>query len=242
MCLLKVENDTFKFEVSLLGQAFNEYPNQFSVAAYAAKHLNKHESQADKLMTLTITDKVHYFDISYSYQFTEKQMPFMWQSYGNDLSVSVNATLNSQPFFMWIIVNAIFEAKSLSTYVALPALLPLAENCLKNNQYSTGGKYCFSVHTNFTGSWYESTEVCKGKGGELWNVNNKFIWNHVMRSSKSEWYLEKDRQERPIEYDGGIDASSLLHLSSVMFLKYPECDQQVKKTFSLCFCQYFSCN
>ena len=168
-----MENDILKFEVSLLGQATDEYPNQFSLAAYLVKRPNMRMSLDDKNLKMTISDKAHYSDVSHSFDFTAKQMPFVWQSYGKYIRVSVNATQNDQPFFMWIIVNAIFEANSLHSYVAWPLFLPLGEHCLKNNYLSTGGKYCFSIHTNFTGSWLGSEDICTEKDGDLWQPNNK---------------------------------------------------------------------
>ena len=239
MYFLQVKNDAFKFEVSLLGPAADEYPNQFSVAAYIEKTPNTHVSSSDRNLKLTISDKMHYSDISHSYKFTDKHMPFVWQSYGKHLTVSLNATLNNQPLLIWIIINAVFEANSLYSYVTVTSLTALGENCLKNNRSSPGVNYCFSVHTNFTGSWLESKELCKKKGGELWKPNKKHIWNEVMRSSKSEWYLQKNRQ--PIVYDGRINALPLLRSSSLMYLTLIEHDQEVNKGLFL-FVKHFELN
>ena len=227
MCLLDVENDIFNFEVSFLGEATNEYPNQFAVAAYTEKLPIKHVSIHKKRLILTISDKMPDSEIFYSYKFTDEQMPFVWQSFGKHLTISLNATQNDQPLFMWIIVNAIFETHSLYSYIISPINLPLAEHCLKNNRLSMEGKNCFSVHKNFTGSWLESEEMCKEKGGELWNADNEFDWNDVMRSSRTTWYLENDERWQPVEYDGQINALHLLCSSSVMYLKSPEHDQAV---------------
>ena len=158
-------------------------------------------------------------------------MPFVWQSYGKYLTVSLNATQNDQSFFMWIIVNANFEAISLYSYVVLPQFRPVEENCLKNNLYTIGRGSCFSIQTNFSGSWLESEEICKEKGGELWKPNNKHSWNEVMRSTKNEWYLEKFGAHQPIEYDGTINALPLLKSSSLMYLKFPKYDQDVNRRF-----------
>ena len=229
----RVKRDVFEFEVSLLDRTSSIYPNQFSVAGYQVKLPHQHVSSSDKHLGLTISDKIHYSDNFSSYEFTDKQMPFVWQSYGKYLSVSVNGTQNDGPFFMWIIVNAIFETKSLYSYVLSPCYLPIGEKCLKNNLHSIGGKYCFSIHTNYTGSWLESEQICKDKGGELWQINNKFDWNEVMRSSKCEWYFEKDWHQRPVEYDGRINALSLLHSSSVMYLKFPDQEVNIQAFLSL---------
>ena len=143
----------------------------------------------------------------------------------------MNATLNDQPVFMWIIVNAIFEVKSLYSYVTSPFIFSLEEHCWKNNYYSLGRKYCFSIHKNFTGSWVGSEDICKNNDGDLWKPSSQANWYEVMRSYKSRWHLAKDWQEQPFEYDGQIDALRYLHSSSLIYLRLAENDQQVNIGF-----------
>ena len=143
----------------------------------------------------------------------------------------MNATLNDQPFFMWIIVNAIYEVHSLYSHVSLDYIFSLDEHCWKNNYLSTGGKYCFTIHTNFAGSWLESEDICKNNNGDLWKPDNQNNWYEVRRSFKGRWYLANDRQWKVFDYDGHINALKLLHSSSLMYLKLAGNDQQVNIGF-----------
>ena len=151
-------------------------------------------------------------------------MPFVWQSYGQSLKIMLNASdVHLGTLSLWIIVNAIYEAASLFSYIFLGDTFFLEEECLPLK--SVDGSICFSIHTNFTGSWLQAEEVCNGQGSRLWQAGNKDNWNEVMHFSKHQWYLRDDNATKKLKYNGRINAISLLNSSSIIYLR-PSLDLQ----------------
>ena len=113
-----------------------------------------------------------------------------------------------------------------------PYVQSLAKSCLIYGRYSIGGNSCFSIHTNFSGSWRESNEVCKMRGGHLWQVQSGTEWTEVLRSTIHEWF-EDDDYDFPInfQYDGRINAAKLLDSSSLINLGLPDQVSSFRKTF-----------
>ena len=118
---------------------------------------------------------------------------------------------------MWIIVNGIFESQTLSTYLIRPFTDVLDVNCYLNQRLSFGRKSCLSIHTNFSGDWIESEEVCKKQGAHLWSARSAIDWNGVMQTPVYTWYFDRKMLE-PVVYDGRINAVSLLRSFSVFYL------------------------
>ena len=112
-----------------------------------------------------------------------------------------------------------FEANSLFSYIIHPyeAILPV--DCLRYGNYSLGYKSCYSIHTDFSGTWLDSSEQCKMHRGDLWRVESATEWKEVMRSHKQNWYMD-DRYSIPInfEHDGRMNAAKLLQSSSLIYL------------------------
>ena len=113
------------------------------------------------------------------------------------MTVFLNTSSNYN-ISMWIIVNAIFEARSLHTYLVSPYQYQINPNCVRHGEFSLGRSDCFSIHTNFTGSWTESEEVCRKKSSSLWFAKDSSNWLEVMRSDKFDWYLD-EALEVPIQ-------------------------------------------
>ena len=131
--------------------------------------------------------------------------------------------VHKEPLTMWIIVNAIFETQSLFSYLVFDKLDALEEECL--GLKSVDGITCLSIHTNFTCSWLQSEKICNERNGRLWWANSKEKWNEVMRSSMHRWHLANDNFAEQLEYDGRINVVSLLHSSSLLYLR-PSGDPQ----------------
>ena len=120
-----------------------------------------------------------------------------------------------------------------------PYVQSLAKSCLIYGRYSIGGNSCFSIHTNFSGSWLESNEECKLRGGNLWQVQSGKEWAEVMRSSVSRWYKGDCNCPIDFKYDGRINAVKLLDSLSVMHLGLPDQVSSVKNiSFNYFFCSF----
>ena len=215
---LNMSNNFFAFDISFLNQWENakNYKNQYSVAAYIPK--NDHQSLPRNRMKLNILDKASGSSPVYSYLFTGEDLPFHWQSYGQHLTIRVNVSnTDREPGSLWIIVSAIYESQSLFGYLVKPYDATLNIDCYLQRRLSLGGKSCFSINKNFSGSWEESNKFCENQGAHLWSVKNALEWTNMMRSHQHNWYID-EAHTIPVYYDGKINAVSLLRHSSLMFL------------------------
>ena len=235
---LTLSVEFYAFDVTFLNVlSIKEYQNQLAVGVYLEKPINKMLLSKDQL-ELLILDKKYGSNTFHTYTFNVEEMPFSWQSYGQYLTIQVNASYKyKEPFSMWIIVNAIFESFTLYSYLIQPYDAVLDSSCYRSNGLSIGYKTCFSIHADFHGSWIESQEVCKKQGASLWLAKSSFEWAEVMRSAFNNWYLE-DYSSGPVNFDGRINAVALLPSSSVMYLGKVQPKNEVMHMFprySLCF-------
>ena len=184
---------------------------------------------------LKIYDRAYKSNTIHSHEYYSEEMPFVWQSYGQYLTIMVNVScVHNESVTMRIIVNALFDSHMLLSYLyeAYDGLLDI--NCFNHTRLSIGDRTCFSVNTNFSGSYLESQEICKNQGAWLWSAKNAVEWTEVMRSGIHDWYLDQ-KNSQPVDYDGRINAANFLRSSSVLYLgKADRQNEVISKCITQC--------
>ena len=214
---LEVTDGVYAFNVSFLSEwkSAQDYRTRFAVGANLENLRDDQRLTGRNNIAINIFDNIFLTNTVYSYQFTEEDMPFYWQSYGQNLGILVNASYRHEsPLMMSIIVNALYESLILITYLANPESAIINTECFNSGKIVFYGK-CLSIHKNFSGNWYESERVCKKQGDELWSANNAKVWSDSMQSERTNWYLD---YIKPVTYDKHLNVISLLQESSIVFL------------------------
>ena len=209
------------------------YPSHFFLLAYVAYADNSNLSFTSlPSLYLSVTDNSMKSDWKNEFNISSRQMPIVWQSQGQYLTVQVSSNVFIQNSISVVIhLIADFEHSSIPKY-EMGHYKPTFQECPSNGtHYTIKTGTCFSIHQGVSGRWTDAQTKCQQRGGYLWSVNNGQEWANILRHREIEMLSSNGRQTLKFP---SINADIFLPRSSVLYLGLKKKNQTVSLHVLLC--------
>ena len=179
-------DQTFSFKVSITnaGKVLNQCHNQFIVAALIKGESFDNKNVSDNDFTIMLGDGTFNVSDVKTYIFKSGHMPFIWRSYGNTLTVTIQTNRTGyEESQLWLQISADLKNEryaGLSCFSTDKYDLPLTKVVCEQDKTVYSPSQCYSVHTQSASDWMSAQSKCHDQGGYLWSVNNLHEWENIM--------------------------------------------------------------